>query len=281
MPAPGGGSSTIPIRVERDGTFRVPDVLPGSYIVQVRSGFVPDGSANDPEYASVPVAVRNDDVAGINLITQRGALLRGQVLFDSGEPPKDQTPEALRVVAFATGSEPALSIGTTTMRDDWSFEIRGVAATGLLRLAPTARGWWTKSVMVDGKDVTETPMMFEPGREYKAIQVTLTQKRAAVAGGVTDALNRPISSYAVVLFPEDRDLWFARSPIILAERPDANGRFTFESLPPGRFLIVAMPSLEAGREEDLELLARLAGRATALTLVEGETKTVTLRLVEN
>jgi hypothetical protein len=278
---PGGGSTAIPIRVERDGTFRVPDVLPGDYTVQVRSGFVPDGSASDPEYGSVRVTVGSDDVDGISVIAQRGAILRGQISFDSGEPPQDQTPEALRVITFPTGTEPALSIGTTTMRTDWSFEIRGVAATGLLRLASAARGWSAKSVIVDGKDVTETPMTFEPGREYKGIQLTLTQKRAVVAGSATDSLNRQSSSYTVVLFPEDRDLWFARSQIILAAQPDPGGQFKIERLPPGRFLIAAVSSLEPGREQDFDLLARLSQRATNLTLSEGETRTIILRIVES
>jgi hypothetical protein len=166
------------------------------------------------------------------------------------------------------------------MRDDWSFEISGVMSTGLIRLSTTTTGWWTKSVVIDGKDVTETPIDFEPGRVYDDIRVTLTQTRAEVNGAVLDALNRPTSEYVAILFPEDPDLWFPRNRNIVAGRPDQNGQYKIPSLPPGRFLIAAVASIEAGEEQDPELLKRLASRATRITLNEGETETVTLKLAE-
>lgn len=281
---PGNGYVDRGIPVKPDGTFMVPDVMPGEYTIQVRppSGAPPAGGVPlpVPEYARVPVIVDGEDITGIAVTTQKGATLRGQLLFDTGIPPANTEPNVLRVATYYTGSVQPISTGTPTMHDDWTFEITGVVATGLLRLASTTTGWSTKSVVIEGKDVTETPMDFDPGREYKDIEVTLTQKRAEVNGTVVDAQNRATNEYVAILFPEEPERWFPRSRIILAGRPDQTGQFKIPTLPAGRFLVAAVAAIENGEEQDPELLGRLAPRATKVTLDEGETKTLTLKLLE-
>jgi len=52
-------------------------------------------------------------------------------------------------------------------------------------------------------------------------------------------------------------------------------------LPPGAgYLAAAINYLEEGEAEDPEFLAGLRERATSLSLREGETKTIELRLIE-
>jgi hypothetical protein len=71
------------------------------------------------------------------------------------------------------------------------------------------------------------------------------------------------------------------SRFIAADRPDQQGRFRVGGLPGGRYLVTAVDYLETGTERDPELLTRLRERAVLLTLEEGETKDIDLKLVLN
>ena len=84
----------------------------------------------------------------------------------------------------------------------------------------------------------------------------------------------------MVIFTEDRQQWTPQSRFIAAGRPDHNGQFRISGLPPGRYLAIAVDHLEAEGERDPELLARLKDRATQLILGEGESKTISLGLIQ-
>jgi len=281
------------ISTDAAGNFVVNNVEPGSYVLEVRppasingpafsttpDGRPPDGLAS-AEFARVPVDVVGQDIDHLDITTSPGATLSGQLIFDTGRTPADKTPSELGVIVYYTGSEPALASGATVMKNDFSFTISGVVATGILRLQSTTTGWYTKSVVIDGRELVQTPIVFEPGRSYKNIQLTLTQKRSEVNGRVVDGRGAAVPDYTVVLFPEDRDWWYPRSRIILTARPDQNGQFKIPTLPDGSYYVVALPFLEQGADQDAETLATIAPRATKLTLSEGEAKTIELRLQE-
>ena len=60
----------------------------------------------------------------------------------------------------------------------------------------------------------------------------------------------------------------------------AEGRFTIRGLPPGeRYLVAAISYLEDGEEQDRRLLQQLRGRATSVTLGDGEQRSIQVELV--
>jgi hypothetical protein len=61
-------------------------------------------------------------------------------------------------------------------------------------------------------------------------------------------------------------------------RPDQNGRFRVSALPPGEYGIVALESLDDADSRDPEFIERVGAAASSFTLIEGETKTLDLRL---
>jgi hypothetical protein len=137
-----------------------------------------------------------------------------------------------------------------------------------------------KGLMLDGKDVTDTPIDFTGGKDVEGLEVILTRQRTEVTGAVTDIRRAAASDYAVVLFAEDRDLWTPQSRFVAAGRPDQQGRFSVVGLPPGRYLAAAVDFIETGEEFDPALLNLLQSSATRITLADGETRTVSLRLRE-
>lgn len=280
---PGGGFSSRTLQTKPDGSFSVPNLLPGNYEFQVRPIGNPAALRDAPEFASVPFTMGGEDVSNFIVTSGPGAKLSGQVYFDTGSPPTDKTYQDLRVFVYTNMAEPALSAGTVTMNPDYSFEITGVAATGMVRMFVANTGWNVKEEIVDGKDIVEAPITFEPGREYKDIRVLYTQKRAEVTGNAVDGGGRPVQNFVALIFPQDRSRWVPRSLSVLVAQSDQNGQFRIQRLPGdkyGAYNIIALESLEPDSQWDPELLGRLAPNAQKITLGETEVKNVTLRLQE-
>lgn len=69
-----------------------------------------------------------------------------------------------------------------------------------------------------------------------------------------------------------------QSRFIGTARPDQQGRFTIRGLPPGRYVAIAVGYLQPGEERDPDALEAWRKGATRLTLSEGETHALDLKL---
>jgi hypothetical protein len=61
-------------------------------------------------------------------------------------------------------------------------------------------------------------------------------------------------------------------------RPDQDGRFKVSGLPPGDYLALAVTYIEPGEANDPEFLQRAQTAALGFALVDGETKTLDLKI---
>jgi hypothetical protein len=87
----------------------------------------------------------------------------------------------------------------------------------------------------------------------------------------------------VALIPADRSKWMLRSRWLKAGRPAADGTFRLAGLVPGDYWIVAVDRLQgsevAGDLQNPDVLEALTSRAQRITLGEGQSQDLTLRLV--
>jgi hypothetical protein len=260
-------------RIDRDGTFRVPNVAPGRYQIQTRA------MANqNVELARMDLAVGGENVDGITLVTSAGAIMTGNIVSDTGEP-FDFRASQLQVSARpASPDTQGLGGGATRVGDDFTFTIRSGSDAVVIRPS-TPQGWLLKSVFVNGQDVTDTPMEFPPGQTVSGVQVVLTKKIASVSGAVTDSRGTPALDATVVVFPANDKLWTFQSRFVRTARPDQDGRFRISTLPsPEQYLVVAVQGLEDGQAGDPAFLASIRDAAAKFELAEGETKAVDVKL---
>ena len=136
--------------------------------------------------------------------------------------------------------------------------------------------WQMKRVRRAGIDVTDTPFDFTS--DIDDLEVELTQRLTTVSGVVSDGRGGVALDAAVIVFADDPARWGEHSRFIDSARPDQRGRFTMRGLPPGRYLAVAVGSLEPGEERDPELLEAWRQGAKPFTLSEGETHNLELSL---
>jgi hypothetical protein len=271
-----GGSGSRGLFVQPDGTFGLSSILPGEYTIAVN----PSATATNAtqEFASVPVRLTDRDLTGLVVTTTPGTTLRGRLVFEDGAPPPPAAGATFNQwnvnIRFADSLR---NMGRSNTRPDWTFEVTGVSGTGVIQGPSAISGWYLKAVMLDGKDVTDTPVDFERGPEIGGFEVVMTQKRAEMSGDVSDAAG-PVSDFVAVVFPQHRQQWTPQSRYIAIGRPDQKGEFQVRGLPAGAYLVSAVEYLEPGEERDPEVLRRLAEGATPVTLADGEARRVSLRL---
>ncbi len=262
------------LNVATDGTFSESGLAPGEWVITVQ----------EPEYASVRLRLLDDDVHGVIVTTRKGAHVRGRVRFEGGDPPKDRIelgvafsgePPMMALSAGFLRSSAGVSSIPATAETEWTFEAQ-ISGVGVMRVRTAS--WMLKAVMLDGKNVADTPLDFGEAYTNKPVEVVLTQRRAELNGTVTNDRTQPVSDYVVVLFPEDEAQWTPTSRYFALGRPDQEGRFRIANLPPARYLAAAVQYLEPGDERNPEVLSRLRPDATELDIPEGETRSVTLRL---
>lgn len=266
--------------VDANGAFQFANVAPGRYNIQVRPMGMPGGVS---EFATMPITVGSDDIDNVLITTSPGATARGVIVTDDGTPPSFR---ADQVQIFQSSIDPSTPMfgggGPPRVNDDFTFELPGLFDRRLLRAnvgQGQSSGWFLKSVLYDGQDVTDAGIDFQPGRAYDGLQIVLTQKTTDLSGVVTDDRNQPIVDATVVVFPMNSERWGFQSRYGRVARPDTNGRYNIRNLPPAdEYAIVAVRSLEPGQGTDPEFLARAREAAKTFSLAEGETKTVDVKL---
>jgi Carboxypeptidase regulatory-like domain len=265
------------------GVFTVNGVAPGDYVLQVRTGgpggrgFGGGPGGPDQEFANASVSVNGGDIDDLIIVTSKGATVRGRLTFGSNQPPGDLS--RIGISAVSTSDQGPIAGGGSTSRSvNGSFELRGLTGPTLFRVAGAPSGWTLKAVRLDGADITDTPHEFKGGETVAGLEIELTSKPTRIDGTVTDNQRHPIRDYAVVVFSEESDHWMPQSRFVRAGRPDQDGKFQIIGLPPGRYLAVALEYLEQGSEMDPDLLEQLKLKATSLSLDEGETRQLDLKL---
>jgi Carboxypeptidase regulatory-like domain len=276
VPMTAGGAA----RVEASGVFRITNVAPGRYVLQVRTN-LPRGPQpmRDSEFARLDITVGTQDLENFVVVTTPGARVTGQVVTDDGQVPAGR-PDQIQIAA--RGARPEVGFAgpgaTARVAPDWTFSLAGLFDPAFLRVGGL-QGWSLKQVLLNGQDITDTPLEFSAGQTVAGVQVILTQKSTTLSGSILDARGKPVAAGAVVVFPADERMWTYQSRFIRLARPDQDGRYEIKGLPPfGDYLLAVVPEAEDGQAGDPEFLASIKPSAATLSLNEGETKAADVKL---
>jgi hypothetical protein len=269
----GGGGS----QVKPDGTFTVGNLAPGEYMVQAMTpGVLGDMS----EFAFAQVTVAGDDVTGVQLVGMKSITASGRILVDPALAKSLPAP-AIRLMATPAHPEDNMlgGMGTGKVSDDYTFEVKTRPGHSLIRTVSLPPGWSLRSVRQHGTDITDTGIEFRPGEDVSGIEIELTNQPTEISGVVSNARSEPVKDYTVVVFAKDAQRWGFMSRFFQTGRPDQDGRYKVKGLPAGQYYAVAVDYVEPGEATDPEFLERIKTSAASLSLNDGETKTLDLRVV--
>src|SRR5205085_7173995 len=162
-------------RTDRNGNFTLNSLAPGDYTLQTRAMQImttgggdtmtftarvtigaPDGG--ESEFGAMPVSVAGEDLNGVVIVTTKGTTATGHVTFEGGSKPATTSP--IRVTASSVdGDAPSMGGGAAaTVKDDGTFELKGLAGARIIRAGNLPNGWRVKSVQVNGQDITDAGM---------------------------------------------------------------------------------------------------------------------------
>ena len=277
-----GGALIVPVRTSSraDGSFMFTGVPPGSYVIQgfgrqVGTG----GNLGASEFGWTPVTVDGVDITGLTVGVRQGPAAHGRIVLedDDGTLNPGQVHISGRPVEF--DSAPLVGgPSPSDMRPDWTFEVRNLSGFRVLQADVASPDWALKRILLDGRDVTDTAHDFRE-KDVDGLEVVLTKRASSVRGRVTDRDGRPVGNYSIVVFASDESRWKYPSRFIAMGRPNQDGGFLVRGLPPEDYLVVAIPPVQGTTWQDPEFLATLRGRATAVTLAEGEEQTLDLKFL--
>jgi hypothetical protein len=261
------------VEILPDGTFAIANLPPGEYVV--RAGAEGAGAF---ELAVARVSLNGADVA-LSLVTSVVPNVRGRVSVDTSATGREPDLEGVQIRLQSV--DDALSSMITglprpgAVRDDLTFSVPGILGRGLVRVS-SRTGWHLKSVLRNGVDVTDVPTEFK-GTDN--LEVVLTQRTTTVSGMVTGRPGDAIPQSTVVLFADDPERWTTPTRFVQSAESDSAGRYDIRGLPPARYVAIAT-ALDIADIDllDPEVLARLRGQGTIVTLAEGESRSLDLRV---
>ena len=295
-----------------DGTFLLPAVPTGNYVIRVMRNARPAipaaqlamlpaemksalGAMANPGpmdamtlFAELPLPLERD-VAGLALTLTTGATVSGHFEFDgAGAPPPVQgVSVALTSIGgeWSSGAMMPAALGGAGGRvsPDGTFTTAG-SPPGRYLITTSGRmppGWFVKSALVNGRDAAFEPFELE-GRDVANVVITLTDRRSTISGTVHNATGGAGTAASVIIFPAAWREWIAAGMNMqvarLVRTPPA-GTFSIAGLPPREYLMVAVENTEAPDIQDPTVYEALARAATTVTVGDGETRTVTMKIV--
>jgi len=262
------------------GSFVFVRVPAGTYTLEALRKPAPLVSQSDPNglYASMPITIDERDMSGIGITLRAGVTVSGHFVIEGDLPVADRA----KLVAYLDPvADPDVSYPVAPgvpMKDvSDGFALTGVQpGRFLVGASGLPAGWAMKSAFSGGRSVSTTPLDIS-GSDVSDLELTITNRITSISGAVRDARGASTDIASVVLIPADRTAWVAGTRgehQLRIQR--AVGRYSFDGLPAGDYLVAAVDDAQMMDWSRASAVAAIAARATRVTVLDGEQKTLDL-----
>lgn len=286
MPADHGEDASIleaaHTATDSRGAFVFPLVPAGRYtLVAWRTGGVPTGNQQQPfrepariaeqdgAWAMQAVTVGNRPLESLRVTLRAPVTVNGRIEFAgaSARPAPERFRNGFMTTIFRAQTmfrTPGPSSGAFMDPATGRISVKAVSPPGRYLAGPPSlpSPWSIESITLAGQDVIDVGFVIGES-DVNDLVITYTDRPASISGSVADAAGVA----TVFLFPQDRARWpSARlgSRTFRVARPSTGGSYTLTNVPPGAYLVAAVPDDIAGDWPDVQFLTRLAGVATAV-----------------
>jgi hypothetical protein len=254
--------SVQPANVEKpDGSFDIPEVLPGSYVLT--AFWFEEGKIYSTR---MPVEVGNADVDGVAVTIAPGININGQIIWD-GKPAleKDELTVRPKPVDLNSGFQ-----GSTRVAQGNSFTLKDIGeGTYHAEVTGESKDCYIKDVQYGASSVLEDGFTVVRGAPA-ALEITISSHGATLQGTVTDADGLTAAGVWVVLVPNVK--YRTQHRLYKTQTTDQYGRFDLRGIPPGEYKLFSWEEVELGAWEDPEFLKPFEEKGGKVTLQEGDQK---------
>jgi hypothetical protein len=262
QPRPDPVLSTIQPRTvvtDAAGRYAFEDVEAGRYSLTVhKPGFALPNRALVQDVTLTPGERRQD----VNVLLQKGAVIAGRVLDDTGEPVVDVRVMAMRGVVIAPGARvigpeaPFVPGGQGQTNDLGEFRLFGLpAGEYVVQVMPRpdfggSAGGRTTTTLATYFPGTSDRAAAEPirvgaGQVVSEVTIRMVGVPAfQVSGVVLDDARRPVANAMVRVMSDERTADPALAMALLNQsRTDTSGRFSINNVPSGTYVLVTAAPL--------------------------------------
>jgi len=237
------------------GNFDVPNLMPGSYIVQVSTSTV--------ERATIEIV--NSNIENLSFIMGAGAVLPGHVRIDGPGAPLRLGADRVRVQL--RGIDVGLTVSHNSVETDGSFRIESISPADYRAIVSNLPvELYAKEVRLGGIDLMNQPIHVASGAPISGtIEVLLSANVSQIDGSVLDDRGQPITGILAVLVPDrNRD----HTELFKTATTDQTGHYSIRGIPPGDYKLFAWETLETFGYFDPELLKQSESQAKAVHIIE-------------
>jgi len=270
-------------RPRADGRVLFPNVMPDSYTALATASGPLAG-----HFATAQIEVSGADLSGIVLTLRPPLVLSGRLVFEGAAPTPALAGHRLPLRALsgtAADGPTAVQVAATDVNGAFTISrlLPGRYVLGgplLLGASADSVRWSVGSVVVDGRDVTDLPLVVAADAAPKSVIITYIDRWQEISGRV-QTRDAAASEHTVIVFPAETAYWIHGSRRILTTRPATDGRFVLggpgpATLPAGDYLVAIVADIARDEQYDPAFLASLVASATRVTLQAGERKVIDL-----
>jgi protocatechuate 3,4-dioxygenase beta subunit len=254
--------------VERDGTFEIRGIVPGSYQAVATKRM--DGKT---EWAQQTVEAREGDVESFVLELRPATELKGRVLIEGAAT---GGLSSTRIWLESDGGGYRGSAAASP-KEDGTFTLGNVeGARYTVRVSGGPDGYYLKSARLGDQEVLESGMDLTHGVSG-TLEILMSANGGHIEGVVLNANEQPVSAAMVVLAPDEPRRTQTR--LYKESTTDQYGRFTLTGIPPGGYKLFAWEEIENQAYEDPDFLKTFETLGEPRTIRERSRESAQLKLI--
>jgi hypothetical protein len=256
--------------VAADGSFAIVGLAPGDYTLRI--------TGVRGEVLTTEVSLDREDMPDVLILGKKMPMITGHVIIDKAQiDPTLYTAVQIRAVEIVAGTG-GINITSTTVAPDGAFSILAPGDVVRLEAFKTPEGWNVGGVRRRGIDVGDEGLRIADRNED--VDLVLTDEWPRVTGRVQAPIDANLSTCAVIVFPQDRDLWNGQSRNVAMSHPSIDGTFAISSLRQGNYIAVAVDQLNGGDWRDPSVLEELVALGRLISLKDRSTTNIELPLTQ-
>lgn len=254
--------------VKPDGSFEIPDILPGEYTV---SAFFWDEEKLYSGQEDVDVV--NADANGVTITIGPGINVPGQVVWE-GKPSLEAGEAAVSLGPMQDGS---LWNGSSRVGSDGQFTLKDVHQ-GAFRISVEglSKDCYVKEIR-QGDSVLTDDVFHAARGNSSPLEITVSSRGGRVEGMVTNEDSLPVAGVWVVAVPEESKRKLHRH--YKASTTDQYGHFNLRGMAPGNYALFAWDGIEPDEWEDADFLKPFEDKGATVEVKDAATQSVELKVM--
>jgi hypothetical protein len=294
------GTATL---TAKDSAFAIGPAPPGEYWLVAFSAEVRVGDTRNLEkfrIGHVPVTVVAADVPNtiVSLESSETLRLPGKIRLDPSPPlavdlrelyvsldPADEESamqDSLGIVRAMEGGGLSQLYGKTNINGGFTLSLGASGGKVQPRLNARSHGfedYYTKSVLLSGRDVTETGFAAANISPGATLELIVSPYGGRIDGVVLDSNKKPVTGALVACVPEPK--LQSRRELFVTDRTNQQGHYTLRGLRPGSYKLYAFDEIDPGAIYSSEFLKPFEEMGETLNVQERDTLTKPLQVLHH